>query len=102
MQTCQVFDLPQPKLEVTEYQVVEQVCTCGCAHRGPLPAGVNAAVQYGSGVRALTVLLNNSCQLSFQKISTLFEDLFGYDLNESTAVTNNEVAYQRLEGGCVI
>ena len=97
VQTCQVFDLPQPKLEVTEYQVVEQVCTCGCVHRGQLPVGVNATVQYGTGVRALTVLLNNSCQLSFQKISTLFEDLFGYDLNESTAVANNEVAYQRLE-----
>ena len=97
VQTCQVFDLPQPKLEVTEYQVVEQVCTCGCVHRGQLPPGVNASVQYGSGVRALTVLLNNSGQLSFQKISTLFEDLFGYDLNESTAVSNNEVAYDRLE-----
>lgn len=97
VQTSQVFDLPQPKLEVTEYQVVEQVCSCGRVHRGRLPAGVNASVQYGGGVRALTVLLNNSCQLSFQKISTLFEDLFGYDLNESTAVTNNELAYQRLK-----
>ena len=97
VQTCQVFDLPQPKLAVTEYQVIQQACACGCLHRGQLPLGINAAVQYGDGVRALTVLLNNSGQLSFQKISTLFEDLFGYDLNESTAVSNNEVAYERLE-----
>jgi len=96
IKTCQVFDLPQPKLEVTEYQVIQQTCSCGCIHRGQLPLGINASVQYGAGVRALTVLLNNSCQLSFQKISTLFEDLFGYDLNESTVVSNNEVAYGRL------
>ena len=96
VKTCQVFDLPQPKLEVTEYQVIQQTCSCGCIHRGQLPLGINASVQYGDGVRALTVLLNNSCQLSFQKTSTLFEDLFGYNLNESTAVSNNEVAYERL------
>jgi transposase len=97
VQTHQVFDLPQPRLEVTEYQVIQQVCTCGCTHQGQVPPGINAGVQYGSGVRALSVLLNNSCQLSFQKISTLFEDLFGYKLNESTAVSNNKLAYQRLE-----
>lgn len=97
IKTHQVFDLPQPKLEVTEYQVIEQICSCGCIHQGQAPQWINAAVQYGPGVRALSVLLNNSCQLSFQKISTLFEDLFGYKLNESTAVSNNKVAYQSLE-----
>ncbi|MFZ4783632.1 MAG: IS66 family transposase [Armatimonadaceae bacterium] len=97
VQTCQVFDLPQPKLEVTEYQVMQQICPCGRIHCGKLPPGITATVQYGDGVRALTVLLNNSCQLSFQKISTLFEDVFGYDLNESTAISNNELAYERLE-----
>ena len=96
-QTYQVFDLPQPKLYVTEYQRIRQRCTCGCEHLGVLPAGINASVQYGAGVRALTVLLSNSCQLSYEKVGTLFADLFGYDLNESTAVWNNELAYQRLE-----
>ncbi len=96
-QTCQVFDLPQPKLEVTEYQRIRQRCACGCEHLGVFPAGLHAPVQYGPGVRALTVLLGNSCQLSYEKVSTLFTDLFGYDLNESTAVSNNELAYERLE-----
>ncbi len=94
----QVFDLPQPKLEVTEYQVMEQKCTCGRVHRGQLPLGVVAApVQYGAGVRALTVMLNNSCQLSFEKTSMLFKDLFGHDLNESTSVSNNKMAFEQLE-----
>ncbi len=98
VQKCQVFDLPQPKLEVTEYQVIEQQCACGRVHRGRLPLGVVAApVQYGAGVRALTVMLNNSCQLSFEKTSALFKDLFGHDLNESTAVSNNKMAFANLE-----
>jgi transposase len=97
VQKCQVFDLPQPKLEVTEYQVVEQVCTCGCVHRGQLPVDVRSSVQYGAGVRALTVMLNNSCQLSFEKIRTLFNDLYGYNLNESTSISNNKIAYSNLE-----
>lgn len=96
-QTYQVFDLPQPKLEVTEYQRIRQRCVCGREHLGAVPTWLNASVQYGPGVRALTVLLSNSCQLSYEKVSTLFADLFGYDLNESTAVSNNELAYSRLE-----
>lgn len=96
-QTCQVFDLPQPKLEVTELQRIRQRCACGQEYLGVLPAGIHAPVQYGPGVRALTVLLNNSCQISYGKVSSLFADLFGYDLNESTAVSNNKLAYERLE-----
>lgn len=97
VRTCQEFDLPQPKLEVTEFQVIEQVCTCGRIHQGQLPVSIHSNVQYGAGVRALTVLLNNSCQMSYQKVSTLFEDLFGYDLNEATAVSNNELIYEGLQ-----
>ena len=95
--TRQVHDLPPPKLEVTEYQIIEQLCSCGRIHRGHFPVEVKAPVQYGPGVHALTVLLNNSCQMSYSKVSTLFEDLYGYDLNEATAVSNNELTYQRLE-----
>ncbi len=97
VKTCQVFDLPQPKLEVTEYQVIRQVCVCGRVHLGELPAGVAAPAQYGAGVQALTVLLNNSCQMSYQKVGVLFSDLFGFELNEGTAVSNNAAMYGRLE-----
>ena len=95
-QTYQVFDLPQPKLYVTEYQRLEQTCSCGRVHLAKLPEHIHANVQYGSGVRALTTLLSNSCQLSYQKVRTLFHDLFGYDLNESTVLTNNELLYNTL------
>lgn len=96
VQKYQVFDLPEPKLYVTEYQRLSQNCPCGQHYLAALPAHIHAHVQYGAGVRALTVLLNNACQLSYEKVSTLFQDLYGYDLNESTILSNNGLAFDQL------
>ncbi|MCK5137104.1 MAG: IS66 family transposase zinc-finger binding domain-containing protein [Bacteroidales bacterium] len=61
-ETRQVFDLPQPRLEVTEHQLLVGQCPdCGQWHRGIAPEGVNAPVQYGPGVKTLSVLLK--CRL---------------------------------------
>ena len=83
IQSRQVFDLPQPKLEVTEHQIGQITC-CGVAQCGGYPAGVNATVQYGSGVRALMTLLSVDHKMPLEQISQLFVDLYGYDLNSST------------------
>jgi transposase len=94
--SSQVFDLPVPKLYVTEYQCMEQKCACGKTHLGTMPDFIHANVQYGPNVRAFTTLLSNACQLSHEKVSTLFCDLFGYDLNESTVLSNNQFMYESL------
>lgn len=94
----QVFDLPKPKLEVTEYQIHKAVCPeCGQVHKGMVPQGVNAPVQYGNGVKAYCVLLNVHFKLPFKKIQLLFGDLFGYSINESTVYSGSEQCYQQLE-----
>jgi transposase len=95
-QTYQVFDLPVPKLYITEYQRLMQKCACGKTHLGAKPDFIHANVQYGPNVRAFTTLLSNACNLSHQKVSTLFCDLFGYDLNESTVLSNNQFMYESL------
>jgi len=93
----QVFDLPEPKLEVTEHRL--QYCFCPDCHAiqvGQFPATVPAHVQYGPGVRSLVVLMNNSFKLSFSNIRQFFTDLFGYNLNESTQVDANYRCYEAL------
>lgn len=40
----QVFDLPEPKLEVTEHRIGRIEC-CGMLHEGEYPADVTASVQ---------------------------------------------------------
>lgn len=93
----QVFDLPEPRLEITEYQVAQVICpVCGKLHRGEFPSGVNAPTQYGTGVKALTTLLNSEYKVPFEKIQTLFEDLYGYPLNGATIITANATCYDRL------
>lgn len=95
----QVFDLPQPKLEITEYQIFKACCpVCGQEQKGVAPEGVNAPVQYGNKVKAFAVLLNVHYKLPFKKIQLLFGDLFGYPINESTISTAGEICYDKLEG----
>lgn len=95
----QVFDLPKPKLEVTEFQIHKAVCpACGLAHKASAPQGVNAPVQYGNGVKAYTVLLNVHFKLPFKKIQLLFGDLFGYPINESTVYSGSGQCFEKLEG----
>lgn len=94
----QVFDLPEPRLEVIEYQIQKATCpVCGKICKGMSPEGVNAPVQYGSGVKAYLVLLNVHFNLPFKKIQLLFSDLFGYPINESTIYSAGEQCYKNLD-----
>ena len=94
----QVFDLPQPKLEITEYQIFKACCpACGQEQKGVAPQGVNAPVQYGNKVKAFVVLLNVHYKIPYKKIQLLFGDLFGYPINESTISSASEKCYQNLE-----
>jgi transposase len=94
-QRGQVFDLPEPRLIVTEHQQGIVYC-CGQIHKGVLPQEVSQPVQYGSKIRSLSVLLNNDYKMPFEKIEQLFADLYDCSYNESTAIRHNQVFYNAL------
>jgi transposase len=79
----QVFDLPEPKLEVTEHYLGQVEC-CGQLQRGKYPAYVTSPVQYGPGVRALVTKLSVDHKMPLGQISRLFTDLYEYELNSET------------------
>lgn len=94
----QCFDLPEPRMEVTEYQTFGCSCpVCGTSHTSRFPAPIRAPVQYGSRVRALSCLLSVAYRLPFKKITDLFEDLFGHRVNESVQHQALSSAYMGLE-----
>ena len=94
----QVFELPPPKLEITEYRIFKAMCpVCGQEQKGAVPPGVNAPVQYGDNVKALTVLLNVHYRLPYKKVRGLFNDLFGCPINESTIDKAGKKCYEKLE-----
>lgn len=93
----QVFDMPEPKLNITEYQIYRGICSkCGLEQAGTAPDGVNSPTQYGNTVKAFAVLLNVHYKLPYKKIQSLFKDLFGNQINASTVYSYGEQCYEKL------
>ncbi len=79
---CQVYNLPQPKLENTEYQQFLRQCPSYHSEIvSTFPPAVSNHVQYGEGMLALCNLLTNGFHLSIQSVSQLFSDLYAQILN---------------------
>jgi transposase len=95
-QRRQVFDIPVPRLAVIEHQIGVISC-CGLQHKGIFPEGVNSLVQYGTKIKALSVLLNTDYRMPFDKIERLFSDLYDCSFNESTAICANQTCFEALE-----
>jgi transposase len=91
----QVFDIPEPKMEVTEHQIGVVFC-CGLEHHGAFPINVGQPVQYGSRTKALCVLLNNDYKVPVEKISQLMRDLYRSSINVSTILSINAKMYEAL------
>ena len=80
----QVFDIPKPRLEVTEHLVQTVKCSCGKIHKGVFPEGVNSPAQYGPGVRAMAVYLSQYQHLPYERTCEAMKDLFGCALSQGT------------------
>jgi len=74
----QVFDMPQPRLEVTEHQAQIYTCaSCRGVTKAAFPPEVSAPVQYGSRIRAAAVYLNAQQLVPEDRVSDMMRDLFG-------------------------
>lgn len=93
----QVYDIPKPKIEVTEHQILRWKCE-GCKHenQGAYPTDVSAPVQYGKRLMALTIMLNNTCNTARNKIQLLYKSIYGIDINEATLQRHIALGYEAL------
>jgi len=72
----QVFDLPAPRLFVTEYQLECKRCPhCQAMTQAPCPETITAPVQYGAAIQALGVYLSQVQLLPDERITEIFSDL---------------------------
>ena len=93
----QVFDLPKPRLEVTEHQARTKICpACATATSGAFPAAVTQPVQYGPRVKAIGVYLQTYQLLPSERTAEALHDLFGVALSEGTLDTSQTTAYTAL------
>jgi transposase len=73
----QVFDIPEPKLEVTEHQAEIKTCCCGHVNHAPFPSEANAPVQYGDRIKSAAVYLKDYQLLPYDRLTEIMTDLFG-------------------------
>ena len=74
----QVFDLPEPRLEVTEHQAMIYCCAhCRGQTTAGFPEGVISPAQYGPRVRAAAVYLNVQQLIPEYRVAQAMADLFG-------------------------
>lgn len=93
----QVFDLPEPHLQVTEHQVIVKICP-GCQQRvqSSFPATVKAPVQYGERLRGLALYFHHAHFIPEDRLSELLREVFGCTLTPVTLARLSTTASQAL------
>jgi transposase len=94
----QVFDLPEVVVEVTEHRAETKLCPC-CGHRskGQFPDNVKAPTQYGERVRALAAYFEHQHLIPFERVSQIFEDIYGISLSPGSCHNADKRLFQNLE-----
>lgn len=77
----QVFDRPEPRLEVTEHQAQLYSCpSCRGVTKAWFPEGVTAPVQYGPRIKATAVYLNAQQLIPEDRVGEIMKDMLGAGL----------------------
>lgn len=87
----QVFEVPRVRLEVTEHQAAIKCCpNCGKQVKGQFPEGVSQAVQYGTGLQAQMVYLNNYQLLPLQRTCEILGEVYGQRPSQAAVIAANQ------------
>ncbi|HXZ73314.1 MAG TPA: IS66 family transposase [Streptosporangiaceae bacterium] len=93
----QVFDLPELRLQSTEYRIEHRRCRCGHTSMAAVPEGVTAPTQYGPGVRGVATYLCGAQHLPVGRAAETLADLLGAAVSEGSVVAWNERAAAGLD-----
>ena len=75
----QVFEIPTPKIVVTEHRVYKLRCSCGEMNEGSFPPLTRAPTTYGPRVRGLGLYLLSRQHLPFERAVEAMADLLGVE-----------------------
>jgi transposase len=94
----QVFDIPKPKMEVTEHQVLVKQCPhCQETIQGKFPSQVKAPVSYGERIKSVSAYLYNQHFIPEERLSELLSDVFDCTMTGKTiANINKSMAKQMI------
>lgn len=93
----QVFDIPEPKIEVTEHRVeVKQCPRCQTKLQGSFPSLVKSPVQYGVRLKAVSAYLHYQHFIPEHRLSEVLQDLFGCGMSKATIANTNRSLAQAV------
>ena len=74
----QVFDLPEPRMEVTEHRASIYRCAgCRGVTKAAFPEGVTCHVQYGPRVKAAAIYLNTQQLIPEDRVGDILREMLG-------------------------
>lgn len=91
----QVFELPEVRPNVTEYELHALTCTCGAVTRAELPEGVPTGA-FGASVTAVVALLMGVYRLSKRAVPDVMHDLFGLSISVGAVIGCQKKASEAL------
>jgi len=93
----QVFDIPEPKIEVIEHQTeIKYCCCCDRKVQADFPLGVNAPVQYGSRIQSYSIYFQQQQLIPEDRVQQLLFDVFGVSITTATIVSFSQKLFKGL------
>ncbi len=94
----QVFEIPEPKIIVTEHRAFSVTCPC-CAKevKANFPKGVEQAVQYGPRILGFATYLSADHLVPYARVVKIIQEFTGVAFSQGTLGTALQSAFVALE-----
>ncbi len=94
----QLFDLPDVKMQITEYQAHSLKCKkCSTLNKAKFPNNIKATTQYGDNLKSLVSYLNAYQMLPYERIVETIQDLTSHKMSTGTIYNFLNTSYEKLE-----
>jgi transposase len=80
----QQWDIPPPRILITEYRQHQVACPCGHVHCGEFPAGITPNVSFGPRIKAYAVGLIDGYFVGLQRTAEILQDQYGVRPSEGS------------------
>ena len=98
LESHQVFDTPEPKLEVTEHQAEMKKCPgCGFMNKAKFPPEASNITQYGNRINSLVSYFSTYQLIPLKRVGEIFADLFNRPICKASIIKMNKKTYEALE-----
>ena len=99
VETRQEFEIPPPKILVTEYQSESKDCKCcGYTTTACFPEHITHIAQYGVRAKSLMAYMNQYQYIPYDRASQFFETVYGHRVSPGTIVNAVDTLANRLKG----